>query len=117
MNRFGIKNYKHKRQVIQHLIDLGRYKIEPMNSDKGICSELYLCSLRIDGYIIVEKLSIGWSHHTGIYNLPIPGNYNQSSWRYNSKQGKLRRSLCLFLANKLTTTRLSYKKENANESN
>ena len=112
MNKYEIKDYAHKKQVMQYLIDLGNYKKEPKTVYSGICLNMHW-ALDINGYKLVEKLSINWLYYTGCYNLPVPGDYFKCNWRKNSKQGRLRRELCLHLASELKAIRLSYKAEEA----
>lgn len=115
MNKYRIKSYKHKKQIIQYLIDLGTYTIEPRFDWLGVCSEL-TSAYNILGYRLVRNLSTSWPLSTGSENYPISMLHSDYTWKYSVKEGKLRRELCLHLAKELGKLRLSYK-ENQNEYN
>jgi len=76
----------------------------------GICSNLTKHSpsgkARINGYAIVEVMSVGWEQHSGETCFPIPGDYFCDLWE--GSQLELRESLIEHLINKLEETNLTY---------
>jgi len=77
----------------------------PESTCVGLCSEMKQYPIK------VQTLALGWSKHSGNECFPIPATGGQEydaldaySWTMNlwsGEQGKLRRELCSYIADKL----------------
>lgn len=54
-----------------------------------------------DGYSIVEHGAEGWPHHSGSKAYPVPGKHHGNHYKWAGEEGALRRSLCLYIADRL----------------
>jgi len=76
----------------------------PENTCAGLCCEMH------EYQINVKRLAKGWSKHSGDKFYPIPASnhdrspfeeYSRTMNLWGSSQGKLRRELCAYIADKL----------------
>ena len=90
-----------KEQIVKYLRDLGNYIIDPEEEHYGICFNLSqeFPKLR-NAYDIVSEAAVGWEHHSGLRSFPVPYIYQPTFeyWSCESPVGRLRRDLCLYVA-------------------
>ena len=85
-----------------YLYQLGTEEVEPLRSWQGICWHLN----RVTGITIHLSSDVwdDWPHYSGIRAYPLPGGeeaFIENGDLWHGEQGKLRRDLCLFLADNL----------------
>jgi hypothetical protein len=93
------------RQIYNHLIKLSNGMM-PSRTLCGICYEIHTkfgmdAGKPLECYTLVSNFALGWKHHTGDISYPVPDKDGCNLWTGNS--GKLRRSLCRYIAKKIKT--------------
>lgn len=91
-------------RIAAHLNKLAK-GAEPRMQECGICWELESnfgieAGTTTDCYKLVEKLSKGWKHHTGLATFPVPM-VSEKIGLWEGENARLRRDLCRYMANKL----------------
>jgi hypothetical protein len=100
---------KTEKKLIRHLRELGAGKINPKETEYGICCEIENVFSGIGCVINYGYYYDMWPKFSGNYAYPVPYDgmspgdafdYTTNLWD-GSQYGEARRELCLFLADKL----------------